>query len=139
MSPPESSGSSRRPGKAAQPQPAVESRHGAPPDINALQRLGEAATFQEGADITYSTRRSPEEIAHSREMEQLRERHRQQMEVRNWWAAILLTTAVALFCGVVYFHSHSADVQKTALAMALSVFTAALGFIAGRASGKSGS
>jgi hypothetical protein len=108
------------------------------PDIDVLQRLGEAASLQ-GADITYATRRSPEEIAHSHEMERLKEQHRQRMELRSWWATVILVGLLTVVCALVAAFHPDVELRKIAAGGLLSLFTAWLGYAVGRTQSKSGS
>jgi hypothetical protein len=107
------------------------------PEYNVGASLPPAA-FLENARYSFSSPETPEQLAHNRDMEKLKEGHRQRMEVASWWGGIGLTVVLVAICAAAFFHTSNADVQKLAIGAIASFFTGWIGFVAGLAKGKAG-
>jgi hypothetical protein len=87
--------------------------------------------------VSITSIEDPAQLAHARDMERLKELHRQKVELASVAAALLLTAIVLVGLGILCWHIPDADVRKAALVPVPAILTAWLGFLAGRASGKS--
>jgi hypothetical protein len=104
-----------------------------------IQWLRERAETGPFADLVRRMRpplAGPDQWARWREFECMREAHRQQMEIRNWWVTVVFTATAALFCIVGAFQTESPDLQRIALALLPALVAGWVGYAAGRASRK---
>lgn len=100
--------------------------------LDVLQRIAPEAKF------SFSSPDDPVQLAHSRDMEQMKERHRERVELVGVSSAVAGTILTLAGLGILIWLIPNNDFRKAALTPLTAIFTAWLGFLAGRASGKPG-
>lgn len=83
------------------------------------------------ADLTY-TQQSPEQRSHVREMDRLKELHRQRIEVCTLWITFGVFIVIVAACLVIFFKTTNPDIQKIAAGGLVSILAAWIGYAAGK-------
>lgn len=91
----------------------------------------------QGFRVQINSVEDPAQLAHGRDMERLKELHRQRIEMAALSGAVLVTALVLIGLGALCWQIPDAEVRKATLVPIPAILTAWLGFLAGRASGKS--
>lgn len=99
-------------------------------DTPAVGEPSPFASVPDDANITIR-REPPDERQHRQQKEDRDQQHQQRQEIRNWWAALISGGAVAVICVGLAFPA-GADLRKDVLHVLQSLFTAVLGYLAGR-------